>query len=211
MLRQLHPNKERWLEDNYNSDVLRNRYKFLPEDTQISVIDSLGARGGAVPAYMRAYMDIIDKGGYNVSEGLTPINAIRRTPTMISYGLREPEKLKQIIAEPSQGVDPEKLYMSGPMERLAKLMQRDYENIQEHAGPQLEAAGMYPADIADIAKRYRTRLGTQPQNIFDPRSAIGEASLKRGALYDYMLRGEETPQELIRGAFYARGGIVQKC
>lgn len=208
MLRQLHKNKEDWLSDNYNAADLRERYGFLPEGAPISVIDSLGARGGAVPAYMRAYMDIIDKGGYNVSEGLTPINAIRRTPTMLSFGLREPEAVQRIIAERSQGIDPEKLYLSGPMERLGKLMQRDYENIQEHAGPQIEAAAMYPGDVKMIADRYRTRLGTTPQNIFDPRSAIGEASLKRGALYDYLLRNEEPPRELTRGSFYARGGSV---
>jgi hypothetical protein len=208
MMRQLHKNKEDWLSDNYNADAFRERYQFLPEDAPISVIDSLGARGGAVPAYMRAYMDIIDKGGYNVSEGLTPINAIRRTPTMLSFGLREPEALQRIIGEKSQGVDPEKLYLSGPMERLGKLMQRDYENVQEYAGPQLEAAAMYPGDIAEIVERNRLRLGTSPQNIFDPRAAIGEASLKRGALYDFMMRGEEPPKEIVKGAFYARGGAV---
>jgi hypothetical protein len=157
---------------------------------------------------MRAYLDIMDKGGYNVSEGLTPINAMRRTPTMLSYGLRDPEGLKHIIAEPSQGIDPQKLYLSGPMERLAKLMQRDYENVQEYAGPQLEAATMYPGEIADIVSRYRTRLGTTPQNIFDPRAGVGEASLKRGALYDFMMRGEEPPPEVLKGSFYARGGYV---
>ena len=199
---------ESWLEDNYNADDLRKRYQFLPKDAPISVVDSLGARGGAVPAYMRAYMDIIDRGGYNVSEGLTPINAIRRTPTMLSYGLRDPEGVGRIIAERSQGIDPEKLYMSGPMERLAKLAQRDYENVRQHAGPQLEASIMYPADISDISSRSRNRLGLSDQNIFDPRSGIGEASLRRGALYDYLMRGKEAPQELIQGAFYARGGSV---
>ena len=199
---------ESWLEDNYNAPTLRSRYQFLPKDAPISVIDSLGARGGAVPAYMRAYMDIIDKGGYNISEGLTPINAIRRTPTMLSYGLRDPEGLKRLIAEPSQGIDPEKLYLSGPMERLAKLAQQDYENIRQYAGPQLEAAIISPKDIPGVAGRSRTRLQVRNQDVFDPRAAVGEASLRRGALYDYLMRNEQPPEELIPGAFYARGGAV---
>ena len=199
---------ESWLEDNYDADALRKRYQFLPKDAPISVVDSLGARGGAVPAYMRAYMDIIDKGGYNISEGLTPINAIRRTPTMLSYGLRDPEGVQRIIAERSQGIDPEKLYMSGPMERLGRLAQQDYENIRQHAGPQLEAAIISPEDIAAMAGRSRTRLKVRDQDVFDPRAAVGEASLRRGALYDYLMRNERPPEELIKGAFYAKGGAV---
>lgn len=157
---------------------------------------------------MRAYMDIIDKGGYNISEGLTPINAIRRTPTMLSYGLRDPEGVGRIIAERSQGIDPKKLYLSGPMERLGRLAQQDYENIRQYAGPQLEAAIISPEGIPEMARRARTRLQVRDQDVFDPRAAIGEASLRRGALYDYMLRNEQPPEELIPGAFYARGGSV---
>lgn len=207
--RSLHPNMIEWAENNWDPDMLYKRYGFLEKNLPISVIDALNARGGAVPAYFRAYEDIANRGGYNISEGLTPINAARRTPTMLSYGLRDPERLKHIIIEPSQNIHPQAFHEMSPEEKIGTLAMRDLENVRRHAPGELSMAIASPEDIPIYAKYIRQRV--TPQNMVDPRAAIGEGSLRRGALLDYMSRGEEPPKVLLDKAFYAKGGLACAC
>lgn len=189
--------------------MLYKRYGFLERDLPISVVDALNARGGAVPAYFRAYEDIANRGGYNVSEGLTPINIGRRTGTMLSYGMRDPNKLSHIILEPSQGYDPQMFHELSPEAKIGALAGRELELLKQKAPGELSMAIASPEDIPIYAKYIRQRV--TPQNMIDPRAAIGESTLRRGALTDYLMRGEEPPKALLSKPFYAKGGLACMC
>jgi len=203
-------NFKKWADQQWDPRLI-NKYEnaIVDPNLPISVVDAMNARGGAVPAYFRVYEDIADRGGHNVSEGLTPINASRRTSTMLSYGLRDPNRLKHIVMSPDQGIDPVYFQSMTPEGKIGMLASRELENVRKHAPAELMMGVASPQDIPLFAKYVRGSV--KPQSFTDPRSAIGESTLRRGVLLDALSRGEQAPANTLEKSFYAKGGLAQAC
>jgi hypothetical protein len=186
--------------------LLRGRYlKHMDRDRPLMLIDAMQGRGAAVPAYMSLLEDIGKRGGYNVSEGLTPINELRRTPLMLSYGLRNPEALGRILPS-GQGIDLPEWAGLSPLEQLGLLATRESADLRRWVPWELDMAAVSPEKTRALAEGIHRRAGNQ--NVFDPRSGVGESSLRRGLIYDLLREDKPVPPELSEGAFYARGGLA---
>jgi hypothetical protein len=128
---------------------------------------------------------------------------------MLSYGLRDPNRLKHIVMSPDQGIDPVYFQSMTPEGKIGMLASRELENVRKHAPAELMMGVASPQDIPLFAKYVRGSV--KPQSFTDPRSAIGESTLRRGVLLDALSRGEQAPANTLEKSFYAKGGLAQAC